>query len=56
MRDTFLGGGVTGQCHQMSQGGGKELAKLSCDIFSKILNHIFVSFHVFSKEKRQVFF
>jgi hypothetical protein len=32
---TLLGGGGTGQCHQISQGGGRGSAKMSRDIFSR---------------------
>ena len=43
IRDTLGGGGVgTGQCHQMSHGGGREFAKVSLNIFSKFLSYIFV--------------
>jgi len=31
-----------GQCHQMPNGGGRGVAKLSRGIFSKIINHTFV--------------
>jgi len=50
IRDT-LGGGGAGKCHQMPQGGGRRLAKVSRDIFSKILNHIFVFWPAFSLQK-----
>ena len=38
---TLLEEGGAGQCHQMPQ-GGRGLAKVSRDIYSKILNHIVV--------------
>ncbi len=41
-----------GQCHQIPKGGWKGLAKVSRDIFSKILNHIFLAyFFLLSLEK-----
>jgi hypothetical protein len=39
IRDT-LGGGGRGQCHQMTQGGGREFAKVSRD-FSMIFEPYF---------------
>ncbi len=44
-----------GQCHQMPHKGEGGLAKVSCDIFSKILSHIFVFWPAFSKGKASFF-
>ncbi len=46
---TLLGGGEggTGQCHQMTEGGREEVAKVSRDIFPKILSPIFTFWAVF---------
>jgi hypothetical protein len=35
----------------MAQGGGRELSKVSRDIFFKILNRLFLFWHAFLKEK-----
>jgi len=52
IRDTLKG---TGKCHQMSQGGGRGLANVSRDIFSKVLNCINVFWPAFLKEKGYFF-
>jgi hypothetical protein len=52
---TLSGGGGTGKCHRMTQGGGKGLANVSCDIFSKNFNYIKVFWLAFLKEKGYFF-
>ncbi len=53
---TLSGGGGrgTGKCHQMTQGGGG-LAKVSRDIFSKILSYNDVFWTAFLKGKGHFF-
>ena len=43
-------GGSKGKCHRMTQGGGRGLANVSRDIFSKILNYNNVFWPAFLKE------